>query len=153
MSSSSGKPANRRIKPPRRDPPPRMINTSQTTNELLNRQPGVRYCFVSKPFLEQYENVGWKEIRYVKGGVRPKGRLEFKEGEPVVVEGSLLMGISEEDWQQIQEYGGEGASGQDLLDRLDAQVIDQNSIVKDDLRGIRRGFIQIVNETTANEPY
>ncbi len=142
----------KRVKPPRRDPKPRMIDTSQTTNTLVNKEPGVSYLFCPNgPLMQQYEMRGYKVVHFKRDGVRPRGALNLKEGEAICIEGAYLLQIKNEDLAQIEEYGADNASGQDILDELDKQILDENTFARDELRGIQgvlHGVIGVENQST-----
>jgi hypothetical protein len=138
-------------KPPRRDPKPRLVDTSFSMNVLVNRQPGVHYCYVQKgDQVPMMELKGYKVQRFTKDGVRPQCVPgAFKEGEPIEVNGAVLLAISKEDYDQLFFYGQGGASGQDLLDELEKQIMDPETSARDQLHTVR-GYRKfgVTNETT-----
>lgn len=132
-----------------------MLETSQVTNQLRNKRPGVRYLFCpadrKNPLLQQYESVGWRVVAYQTGGVCPMGNLEFTVGEPIIVEGSVLLELDDDTYQQHYWYGASGSSGQDLLDQLEKMVVSPETFAQEQLHSVRsysNGLIGVTNQST-----
>ena len=145
---------------PRRDPAHRHVDGSSPWNRIRNKPANMRLCWVSKACFDDYCAIGYDVIRSSKGGPEPLGaRVTQKEGEPIEMQGNLLMGMPQERWEEIERYGVYGDTGQEEVDQIEKLIIKRDA-AQDLLRGIPglRGrksgdsVLEIQNQTEALSP-
>lgn len=124
-------------------------SSSEGWTRVLNKDPALKYAWVymnAEAFgVEHYEDIGWSAVLHSETGVKAQGRR--KAGEPIVKNGHLLMCIPNEDWEDIQRFGDNGDSGQEMADKLDEKLIKDRRRL-DLFRGIGRGISGGVEKST-----
>lgn len=149
-------------RPTRNDPKPRNMNGLMAWNRLVGNDPSRHYVWVSlnAPFFgtEYYEGLGYDIEYWREGCAKPAadGRKDLKElikgGGPIQRSGHVLMSCPKETREEIEQFGPDGDSGQDLADKIENALIKDDSQV-DLMRGIRtRGLRADLSDTTALEP-
>ena len=112
----------------RKDPPRKHLDGLSPWNEVRNPDPGFKYVLVSaeSPQMgpEYYEMLGYDFVTY-QGDKKPRlaaGR--YKEGDKIVSMGQYLMCIPDDKYEELYQYGVNGQSGQEQLDRISASTMD-----------------------------
>jgi len=121
---------------------------------MVNKRPDRHYVLVytgDPEAMATYPALGFVPEAYEAGGVQPAGGWTGKAGDNIVVRDHILMSISMEDWQQIQQYGPDGQTGYDLHDRIEEQIISRRG-EHDPIRGANgRIYIDFENDTQSEE--
>jgi hypothetical protein len=145
-------PQRKQQKRSRKDPRPRPAFAD--INQVRSGDRDRKYVLCYRPTVERYLEIGW-EIEVSRfGGPKLSGRT-VKEGEPLEYSGHVLMSMSREDFEDLQQYGHKDGGaiaglGQEHADRIEKEIISQTSARRDALRGIGGGdrYFRIQNETT-----
>lgn len=122
--------AAKRKRPPRKDPRPRHIDGVAPWTRLEGKDPGRRYVWVTmsdEEVVSDYESMGYRVEKASKDGVRPGAGKTCRIGETITMRGMQLMSIGLEEYEQIVEYGPDGNTGQDYLDKVEARLTAQKS--------------------------
>lgn len=111
----------------RKDPPRRSTDALLPYNTVKHPKPGFHYVLVSQDGRdasspEYYEMLGWQPVLYGGAGTTCLGWGKWKDGQPVMNMGQILMEMDDERWQELDRYGMNGQSGQAQLDQLAAQI-------------------------------
>jgi hypothetical protein len=139
-------------KPLRKDPKPRHLDGSAVWGLLKNRDPDKHYVYVNKGDAESfatYDAAGYEIETLTQMGVRPAGGKTGKLGEAIEVRGMVLMSISKDRFNEIEQFGVDGNSGQSEADRLEQMILDRRGF--DPLRGQHQRYIQVFNQIEATE--
>lgn len=112
----------------RKDPPRRPTDSLAPYNAVKNPKPGFHYVLVSldgkdAASPEYYEMLGWQPVIY--DGSEKSTRLgwgKWKQNEPVMNMGQVLMEMDDDRWVELERKGVNGQSGQDYLDQLAKQI-------------------------------
>lgn len=144
------------VAPVRHDPKRgRHIDGTSPWATLKNQRPDRVYRLASKsdPYfgLPFYLALGW-EIETFKGG---KDSLKFaggqtcKVGEPLEnAMGCVVVSMERERFDEIEQNGDDGNSGQAEADRIEAAIIDRDGGQADLIRGLGGpNYFQTVNKT------
>jgi hypothetical protein len=128
----------------RKDPRPARL-TGVTDDVLINKDPKKHYVLAylgHDTGVPYYKTLGYEVERYREGGVAFSG-FECRPGEPMENRGALLMSIDAERRQEIEEYGPNGRTGQDLVDKIEDIIIDPRKTVgHDPQRGLHAAEIR-----------
>jgi hypothetical protein len=111
----------------RKDPPRRPTDSLLPYNAVKNPKPGFHYVLVSldgkeTTSPEYYEMLGWAPVIYTGAKGTCLGWGKWKDGEAVTNMGQILMEMSDERWDQLEEFGMNGNSGQAHLRQLAQQI-------------------------------
>lgn len=140
---------------PRRDPPRRKTFTGFDPTKLLNPDPSKRYKFVDKAAkmggVRSHESHGWEIVSFTKDGPQLRIGTESRMGEPIEMDDMILMCIDREEHARVQREGQYGESGQELLDAIDAQIINPGGI--DGLAVSPTEDLDVVNETKRSQRF
>lgn len=115
---------------PRKDPARRPLNGLTPWNEVVNQDPDFRYVLVSPEAREMgpeyYEMLGYEYVTY-QGDKAPRlAAGKHREGEKIVSMGQYLMCIRNDAYAQLNQYGANGQSGQELLDQISSSMLDRH---------------------------
>lgn len=136
-AARAGRPASakRRVDPESRNP--RGVEYGGLVNENPDRK-YVRANKVGHYNVEFYEWLGYEVERRTEHGVKFAGLKTAEMGEPITYMDTVLMSISLEEWEKLQQYGPNGQSGQQLADIIEDRIIDRSrmDIIEDPSRGI-----------------
>ena len=142
--------------PPRRDPVrgrPRLIGFDQT--KLIGGNPERKYKLVDKAAsmngVSQHEQRGWEIVLQAKDAPQLQVGTGARAGEPVELDGHILMSLPKEEWQRVEEEGQYGERGQALLDEIDAQITDPHGGADTGLRSNR--YAAVINETKPTQTF
>lgn len=121
------------------DPKPRPTNGVHTSTLLKDKDPNKKYVWVNladSNALSTYEALGYIVEEQRDGGPHHMGgKLNRKNGERIEWRGNLLMSISLERAMEIEKYGPDGDSGQDLADKIEGRYLEKDR-GRDPMRGI-----------------
>jgi hypothetical protein len=140
----------------RADPKRRRRDGASTQFGLRNQDPDRKYVWVYKNSAEQgveyYEAIGWDTERLSAGtgALRPAVGKTVQEGQLIEQGGYILMSISKEDHEDLNQFGAEGSTGQDLFDKLEAKIINPKGGM-DPARGMSSRYFTALNETKPNQ--
>ena len=138
------KPVKRRVDPKPRRAPDGVL----PLDKLRGADPKKHYVYVSKAAREMgpdyYESIGYAVERAVEGGVRSAAGKIVGEGAVIEVMGCVLMSISLEDREKIEQFGIDGVSGQRHIDDIEKKIVKPGGV--DGLRGMHGAF-EVLNET------
>lgn len=126
-------------KPERKDPKRRALDGGTRGNALINRDDeNWRYCYVPPASIPYYRSLGYEVATYEGPGTcRPVTMPENTEPGTVMTHlDQTLMRMPADNWEDLQQYGADGESGQALFDQMEAQLNNQ-PIDTNGLRGIR----------------
>jgi hypothetical protein len=110
----------------RKDPPRKPTDALTPYNAVKNPKDGFHYVLVSldgkdAASPDYYEMLGWKPVEYQPGGTC-LGWGKWKAGQPVMNMGQVLMEMDDERWQELEQFGVNGQTGQAQLNALAAQI-------------------------------
>ncbi len=141
-------------KPGRSDPRRRRRDGASAKFAIKNAEPGYKYCWVYKNTedqgVEYYESIGWDIVRATPNGVSSGAGKVVKDGSVMEQGGYVLMSISQEDWDDLQQVGADGDTGQDLFDKIEKKIIDPRGGM-DPARGMSSRYFQALNTTKPNQ--
>lgn len=117
----------------RKDPPRRPTDALTPYNAVKNPKEGFHYVLVSldgkeAASPEYYEMLGWKPVIYGGDKSTQLGWGKWKEGQPVMNMGQILMEMDDERWNELEQFGMNGQSGQAQIDQLAAQIRSQGGV-------------------------
>lgn len=132
------------------DPVPRRVDGVSGWLELDGKDPSRHYVFAydldqmcGRPYLA---SLGYQVEKYREGGVKVKNGDTGNPGDPIMFRGHVLMSISNEQRQAIDQ------DGQAWANRVEEKIVRRHD-VDDLLRGIRhRQTMRITNHSTALSP-
>jgi hypothetical protein len=111
---------------------------------LLNHDPNRKYVRVPKSGrfgVEYYEFLGYEIETKREGGPRFAGIKTAQDGEPVSYLDTVLMSMSLEQWQELDQHGHDGSRGQAYADIIEERILDKTRLAFDDpSRGIFRSY-------------
>jgi hypothetical protein len=154
-----GRPSARAKQPPiiRPDPAPRNLDGALGWMALENEDPNRHYVWVArnKLTLNEYRRMGYVPEVQRQGGVAVAGEESPREGAEVEACDHVLMSVSKDRAEDIQERGPWGATGQHLADVIEQKIVDRRKgAVMDHFRGLgverhgRSPYFAVENETT-----
>lgn len=130
----------------RLDPAPRPIDGAIPYFNVKNKDPDKFYIWVNKAAqeygLEHYLYLGYEIERYRDGGPYPAmtvlkdGVPEKEQGAVIESRGNVLVSISKEMHEEIEQNGTDGVSGQRAADAMERRLLDRRKHEKDSMRGI-----------------
>lgn len=98
--------------------------------------PGMRYSLITLAgtAVDEHIDMGWEPVLWdLDSDGKPRGphilsgrRKDRKSGNEIKALDHLLMEISEERWQKIQQFGAFGDAGQALADDIARRIKDPN---------------------------
>lgn len=135
-------PATTAAKAPKRiDPPIRPVDGAAPYFAVRNKDPNRKYVFVPKSATEygvdHYNYLGYVVETYQKDGPYLAMGKKKADGTEIEARGQVLMSVELERWEQIQEYGEDGISGQRAADEQQKRMLNSGKAVNDLMRGIR----------------
>jgi hypothetical protein len=103
-------------------------------SRVVNPEPGKKYVGVMPREVPTYEDMGYAVVEAREGGPRFSGGRTGKPGQPQECSGHILMDIPLARWEEIQQVGWDGMSGQEAADELEEAIIRREGT--DALRGL-----------------
>lgn len=86
--------------------------------------------------IEHYEMLGYKVVLKKQGGVDfACGSRSRQNNTEVSNFGMVLMQIPLDDWQEIQQYGESGNTGQELADAVEDRLRDRKRDIEEVTKG------------------
>lgn len=110
------------------------VDGSAQWSKLQSPDPGMKYIWANAASdevgcgAEYFKSLGYEEVRRTGDRRDPKpyiGERVVKKGEVYQTRGLVLMEIPLEDWEDLQEYGEDGNTGQAWADRME-QLLNGN---------------------------
>lgn len=122
----------------RKDPPRRPTDALTPYNAVKYPEEGFHYVLVSMDGKdaaspEYYEMLGWTPVIYEGEKSTQLGWGKWKQGQPVMNMGQILMKMDDDRWNELERRGVNGNSGQDFLDQLAEQIGTRGGV--DPVRG------------------
>lgn len=138
---------------PRKDPRPRSHDGASKGTGLINARPDMKYVGAARGTgaVEEYLNRGYEVVIAEEGGPR-FSRKTSKLGDPIEYNGHVLMCISRESADWIDQYGEDGESGWAEADKIEAHIIDKRGMQKDLMRGLHGNYVKYDQEIGSPEP-
>lgn len=140
---------------PRPDPSAGDLYGPIAMTDLVNKDPNRHYVFVSRnrQALAEYRRMGYQpEIGRGEGHVHVAGEATA-ENQEIECMDHVLMSVSKERHQSIEQEGAFGGAGQKRADAIDKLIIDKSNVV-DHFRGlnVKRGeHVRVYNQTSSLE--
>lgn len=149
--ASAALPAKKSV--PRKDPRGRTHDGANTGVKLINRNPDRVYVGAAQGTgaVDEYLGRGYEIERYEEGGVRFSVKTA-KPGDAIEYKGHVLMSISKEARDYIDQYGEDGESGWAEADKVEAKIIDKRGAQRDLMRGLHGGYVGVEHDVGALEP-
>lgn len=127
----------------RNDPSIRPVDGVAPFFAVRNRDPERKYVFVPKSATEHgvdhYHYLGYEVETYREGGpflaMGPKNKDKLN-GLEIESRGQILMSISKEDADRIDQFGADGTSGQNAADEQQKRMLNAPGRMVDLMRGI-----------------
>lgn len=124
----------------RKDPKPRHTDGAAPWAKLKNRDERLHYTYVYAgdgvdhgP--DYYRSIGYEPVEYSADGVAPVAGVTGNPGDQIEMRGHVLMACTLERKAEIDQYGPDGVSGQELADEIEEVMIDNRGGL-DHLRGL-----------------
>ena len=139
--------------PVRRDPDRRRTQAGHDPTVLENRDASKKYKWVHPDDgtaifgIRGHEQRGWVIEMSVQGGVIPQRGACSKVGQPVEMDGYVLMSIPKEEFERIEQEGVHGQTGQRYLDEVEELISAQGGI---NMPRASRQYFKLENETSPN---
>ena len=122
------------------DPPTRPVDGVAPFFAVRNQDPSRKYVFVPKSATEHgvdhYTYLGYEVETYQESGPFLAMGKKPAVGTEIESRGQILMSIPLERWEQLQEYGADGTSGQNAADEQQKRMLNSGKAVTDTMRGL-----------------
>lgn len=125
---------------------------------LLNADPNRKYVRVPKSGrfgVDYYEFLGYEVETVREGGPKLAGIRTAQDGQPIGYLDTVLMSISLEAWEDLEQHGRDGSGGQARADLIEDRILDKGRLAFDDpSRGIFRSYpsLRVSKEVTPLSP-
>lgn len=136
--------------PQRRDPRLRPADALEAS--IVNAKPDRHYVLVSMADHlhgpDYYEELGYEYVDpRVEGSERLRGKRTRGDSDGrVEYRGCVLMFISHAERAQIEQYGPDGESGQELADRFERAILDPRNAQRDAFRGMGSVYMKLEHD-------
>lgn len=140
--------------PVRRDPDRRRTQAGHDPTALERSDPSKKYKWVhpddrrSAFGVRGHEQRGWGIEMASQGGVIPQRGACSAVGQPVEMDGYVLMSIAREAFQRAEDEGVYGNSGQRALDDIEERISARDGGLGQ--LAHNRQYFDLVNETSPN---
>jgi hypothetical protein len=95
-------------------------------NKITNYDPNKKYIWANTQDKNQgvayYESIGYRAEVKSEGGVSAPYARKLREGEEILVRDMLLMSMSKEEAQEIEQFGDDGDTGLELARKLELKM-------------------------------
>lgn len=149
-------PRPKHVHPTRKDPRPESAAAQMVMDQtaLLNPDPAFKYKFVHPHAqiggVRSHQQRGWSIVMDTPDGVKLAIGATSKEGEPMELEGLVLMQQPVDVWERNERDGSPGTGmGQRHFDLIEQMIADP-SVGMDGIARQGGQYAQIVNETKPN---
>lgn len=124
----------------RKDPSPRNIDGSAPWSKLKNRDPRRHYTLVysgdgADQGVEHYRSIGYVVEEASADGVALQAGTTVAMGQPITMRGHVLMSCSQERYEEIEQYGADGDTGQAYANEVEERIVSRTG-GRDLLRGL-----------------